>query len=184
MSHTLCTNTNFFLVSRICTLSLSVYNFCSFLQTVRVPRASLANHLHPPNMGCCYLPYFHVRKLRLEEIFRALVSHRASSHLYGDLVSVHQQVIPRPQQIRQLERGIRGATRRRDGRRFTFTRRTSGDLVAKVYLVHHVTAVVADSSLALSIDVDTLRMMTHYTLPQRMIAQTMCVLFFASVEHC
>jgi NMD protein affecting ribosome stability and mRNA decay len=127
-------------------------------------------------MGCCYLPYFHVWRLRLEEILRTLVSRRASSHLHGDLVSVHQQVIPRPQQIRQLERGIRGATRRRDGRRFTFARRTSGDLVAKVYLVHHVTAVVADSSLALSIDVDTLRMMTHCTLPQRMIAQTMCVL--------
>jgi hypothetical protein len=143
----------------------------------------LANHLHSPNMGRCYLPYFHVRKLRLEEILRALVSRRASSHLHGDLVGAHQQVIPRPQQIRQLERGIRGATRRGDGRRFTFARRTSGDLVAKVYLVHHVTAVIADSSPVLSIGVDTLRMMTHYTLPQRMTAQIMCVLFFSSVEH-
>ena len=71
----------------------------------------------------------------------------------------------------------------RDGRRFTLTRRTSGDVVAKVYRVHHVPTVIADSSLALSIDIDTLRMMTHYTLPRRMIAQTMCVLFFASVEH-
>jgi len=143
----------------------------------------LANHLHPPNMGCCYLPCFHVRKLRFEEILRALVSRRASSRLHSDLVSVHQQVIPWPQQIRQLERGIRGATRRRDRRRFTLARRTSGDLVAKVYLVHHANVVVADSSLAISIDVDTLRMMTFYTLPQRMIAQTMCVLFFSSTDH-
>ena len=143
----------------------------------------MANHLHPPNMGCCYLPCFHVRKLRFEEILRALVSRRASSRLHSDLVSVHQQVIPWPQQIRQLERGIRGATRRRDRRRFTLARRTSGDLVAKVYLVHHANVVVADSSLAISIDVDTLRMMTFYTLPQRMIAQTMCVLFFSSTDH-
>jgi hypothetical protein len=144
----------------------------------------LANHLYPLNMGCCYLPYFHVRKLRLEGILRALVSRRASSHLHSDLVSVHQQVIPRPQQIRQLERGIRGATRRRDGRRFAFARWTSRNLVAKVYpVVHHVTVVVADSSLAISIDVDTLRMMTYYTLLQRMIAQIMCVLFFPNVEH-
>jgi NMD protein affecting ribosome stability and mRNA decay len=125
----------------------------------------------------------HVRKFRLEEILRTLVSHRAPSNLHGDLVSVHQKVIPRPQQIRQLELGIRGATRRRDGRRFTFARRTSGDLVAKVYPVHRVTTAVADSSPAHSIDVDTLRMMTHYTLPQKMITQTMCVLSFASVEH-
>jgi hypothetical protein len=56
-------------------------------------------------------------------------------------------------------------------------------LVAKVYLVHHVSVVVADSSLAISIDVDTLKMMTYYTLPQRMIVQTTCVLFSSSVEH-
>lgn len=183
MSHTLCTNTNFFLVSGISTVSLSVYNICSFLQTVRVPRASLANHLHPLDMGCCYLPYFHVRKLRLEEILRTLVSHCAPSNLYGDLVGVYQQVIPRPQQICQLERGIRSATRRRDRRRFTFARRTSGHLVAKVYPVHHVTTAIADSSPAHSIGVDTLRMTTHYMLPQRMTAQTMCVLFFVSVGH-
>lgn len=134
-------------------------------------------------MGCCYLPCFYVRKFCLEEILRTLVSRRASGHLHGGLVGVRQQVIPRPQQIRQLECGIRGATRRRDGRRFPFARRTSGDLVTKVYLVNHVTIVVADSSLAISIDVDTLKMMTYYTLPQRMIAQIMCVLFFSSVER-
>ncbi len=94
----------------------------------------MAYHLHPPNMGRCYLSRIHVRKLRSEKIFRALVSHRASSRLHGDLVSLHQQVIPRSQQICQLERRIRGATRRRDGRRLALARRTPGDLVAKVYL--------------------------------------------------
>lgn len=97
-------------------------------------------------MGCCYLPHLHVWYLRIEGIFRSLASRRPSSRVHGVLVSVHQQVVPQPQQICQLERGIRSATRRRDRRRFTLARRTSGDLVAKVRLVPYVTVVFADPS--------------------------------------
>jgi hypothetical protein len=95
-------------------------------------------------MGRCHFPRVHVRKFCFEGVFRALIPYRTSDRVHGGLVIIHQQFISWPQQIRQLERGIRSAARRRYGGRRTSASRTSSDLVAKVLSFLHMPIVSAD----------------------------------------
>lgn len=42
---------------------ISEHTQLSVLQTLRIPRASLAHNIRPPHMGCSYIPHFHDRYL-------------------------------------------------------------------------------------------------------------------------
>jgi hypothetical protein len=123
----------------------------------------LAPHLHTSHMGRCRLPRIHVWKFCFEGIFRALVSCCTSDRVHGGLVGVHQQFISWPQQIRQLECGVRGTARRRDGRRRTLASGASSDLVPKVLPFLHMRIASADWSLVILADVDMPKMTTYST---------------------
>jgi hypothetical protein len=74
----------------------------------------------------------------------------------------------------QLGTETEDVSRLRAGHPVTWSQRS-------IYVLH-ATVIPTNSFPAISIDVDTLKMMTYYTLLQKMITQIMYILFRAGVE--
>lgn len=134
---TLYTNTSFFLVSG-CSLwtRLILYShWYSILQAIRVSRTSLAYHLRTSYLGRPHLPHLHVREFCFEEVLYTFVTCRTSVRVHCGLVGLHQQLIPRPDKICQLERSIWSTAWRRDWGGCTLANRTPGILVTEVPII-------------------------------------------------
>lgn len=107
----------------------------SILQTLRIARASLANHLHPSYLGCRHIPSIHDWNLYVTKILYPVIVTGAIVGRNCHLVVVCCQESAPIEQVRKPQLRLRGPERRGDGRCSKITGRPPGDLVAEVSFV-------------------------------------------------